>query len=155
MLPSRILTDQSSQLGDEFIHLAGVSDVKVEKTGIKSYSSLGLGEQYHEPLRRTLRKIMANQPTTDKDHALASSVKVMNDTFGPERHVPSALIFGKLPQLLAVPMMLPMRPKLMETNKIAKTAQREMEVEIYKPILRRVIHHTVPPSSDRSYPPED
>lgn len=98
-LPNKILTDQGSQLGDRFIHIAKLADVEVGQTGVEANSSLGLGERYHEPLRSTFRKIKLSQPNAGRHLALSCAVKAINDTLGPEGIVPSALVFGEYPQV--------------------------------------------------------
>lgn len=50
-LPNRILKHQGTAFGGLFIHMAELENGKVEKAGIESDSSLGISEQYHQPLR--------------------------------------------------------------------------------------------------------
>lgn len=65
-LPNRIIVDQGSQFGDLFISIGEASNVMVERTGIEAHSSLGLVERYHQPLRNTYRKIIADHPTVTR-----------------------------------------------------------------------------------------
>lgn len=61
-LPNRILTDQGSQFGELFIHMARESDIEVNRIGIEAHSSVDLRERYHESLRTTFRKIISEHP---------------------------------------------------------------------------------------------
>lgn len=92
--------DQGSSFDQTFVDIARISGVEVDKTGIEAHSSLGLGERYHQPLRKTYRKIIAQYPHEDRNFVLAISVKAMNDTLGPEGLVPSALVFGEFPKFV-------------------------------------------------------
>ena len=79
--------------------MAKIHDIKAENTGIEEYSSIGLGERYHQTLRQTFRKIVAEHKKTDGDLAIALSAKAKNDTLGPEGLVPSALVFHEFPKI--------------------------------------------------------
>ena len=131
-LPNRALLDQGSQFGQLFIDIAKIHDIKVENTGIEAHSSLGLGERYHQPLHQTFRKIMADHKKTDRDLALALSVKAMNDTLGPEGLVPSALVFGEFPKLRTKGSKPTPRATLLSRKAVAETARKEMEKQITK-----------------------
>lgn len=96
-LPNRIIVDQGSHFGPSFVHMAHLRGLNVEHKCIESHNSLGVGERYHQPLRKTYRKIFAAHPKADPTLALAVSVKALNDTLGPEGYVPSALVFGEFP----------------------------------------------------------
>ncbi len=78
-LPNRILVDQDSNLGNLFVDVASVSNVKVESTGIEAHGSLGIGERYHKPLRQPFRKIKVEYPQADLELVLQLSVEAMND----------------------------------------------------------------------------
>lgn len=99
-LPNCIPVDRGSNLGDSepFIYLAERSSVKVETTGAEAHSSLGIGERYHDPLRKTFRKMQLVYKKQPRKLLLAQCVKAMNDTLGPEGLAPSSLVFGELPQ---------------------------------------------------------
>lgn len=57
---------------------------------------------------------------------LASAVKAMNDTLGPEGLVPSALVFGEFPSLRSFEGPIIPRPSLSEKALIAQEARRLM-----------------------------
>ena len=99
-LPDRMMVNQGSAFGGLFVDLAALGNVEVERSGAEAHSSLGLCERYHQPLRHTYRKIMAQHPSTEPKLALACSVKAMNDTLGSEGLVPSALVFSEYPRVI-------------------------------------------------------
>ena len=51
------MVDEGAQFRDKFAELAKLHDFKVEKSGIQSHNSLGIGERYHKPLRNTYRML--------------------------------------------------------------------------------------------------
>lgn len=126
-LRSRIITDQGSKFGDQFIHIARTANVDVDRTGVEAHSSLGIGgERYHEPLRTTFRKIMKEHPCIDKHLAFSLAQRAMNDTLGPEGLVSSALVFGEYLRTHTLSEPHLHRHSLSERAKIAQSARREM-----------------------------
>ena len=67
--------------------------VAVEIAGVESSNSMGVGERYHDPLRRIYDKVLASHPGHTKEVILALADKGMKDTLGPEGLVPSLLVF--------------------------------------------------------------
>ena len=122
-LPNRMIVDQGSAFGGLFVDLAALGNVEVERTGVEAHSSLGLGERYHQPLRPTYRKIMAQHPSTEPKLALACSVKAMNDIIGPEGLVLSALVFGEYSRVITRSETPEKRGTLEDRSLIAKTAR--------------------------------
>ena len=84
----------SAFTSNEWKELAEENGVVVKLTGIQHHNGIGLCERYHGPLRTIFRRIRKECPDIDKDLALKSAVKAMNDTVGPEGLVPSLLAFG-------------------------------------------------------------
>lgn len=154
-MPHRILVDQGSAFGDPFMHLARISGVEVQRTGIEAHSSLNLGERYHEPLRTTYRKLMIAHPGADKHLTLALCVKAMNDTLGPNGVVPSSLVFGEHPQVFTRSETPPPRATLDERAKIATEARQEMERYMARVRTDRALRHAVPPAADQTYEKDD
>lgn len=154
-LPNRILTDEGSQFGEKFIHLAKLSNVEVNRTGVEAHSNLGIGERYHEPLRTTFRKIMSADPTRNMHTALACAVKAMNDTLGPEGLVPSALVFGEFPHLAPDYSPRSERSTLQQRSNMAHIARTEMSKIMDRLRLQRALRHAVPAASDHVYEPGD
>ena len=94
---------------------------------------------------------MAEHPDTDKDHALAVSVKAINDTLGPEGFVPSSLVFGEFPTIHTDSERRASRPTTAERASVVESARTEMEKIMAELRIRRSLHHSVPPASDNTY----
>ena len=118
---------------------------------MEAYSSIGLGERYHQPLRQTFRNIMAAHPKNLPAGVLAASVKAMIDTLGPEGLVPSALVFGEFPPVIKKSEAPAARLKLRERASVAKSARKEMGKIIAEMRVRRALHHKTLSAADRFY----
>ena len=154
-LLNRMLVDQGSAFGPLFINIGVVSNVGVDRTGIEAYSSLGLGERYHQPLRQTDRKIMVEHPSSDPALALALSVKAMNDTLSPEGLVTFALVFGEFARIFTKSETPNERSVLVSRSKVAKTARNEMGKRMAEVRVRRALKNSTPSASSRVYSPGD
>ena len=82
--------DDSSQLRDTFVEIREIHDTEYQKSGTQHYSTLGIGERYHEPIRRTFQKPRMDHPKSKKEFFLSLAVKACNNALGPEGVVPSA-----------------------------------------------------------------
>lgn len=142
-IPSRIHVDQGSNFGPSFVHMAHVQEVHVEKTGIESQYSLGIGERYHYALRQTYRKIFVEYPTADPSLAIAVSVKALNNTIGPEGSVLSALVFGEFPLPYRQTKQKPQRLNVDGRAPIETTARKEMSKIMARKRLRRGLEHEI------------
>lgn len=91
------MVDQGISFGQLFANLAHIEGVELQRTGLEAHLSLNIGGRYHQPLRITFRKLMLDSPGADKHLTLTPTFKAMNDTLGPERLVPSTLVFGEHP----------------------------------------------------------
>ena len=69
------------------------------RSGKQHHRALGIGERYHEPIRRTCRKPRIDHPKLKNEYLLSLAVNPCNDTFGPKGIVASALVFGEFPSL--------------------------------------------------------
>lgn len=56
-------------------------------------------ERYHTPLRRAYKIIRAEIPNSSKGEVLQYAVRSINDSVGPDRLVPTLLVYGSLPRL--------------------------------------------------------
>ena len=61
-LPQNMMVDEGSQFRKVFARLASIHDVNVEKRGVESHNSLGIGEMYHKPLRDIFRNLKLDHP---------------------------------------------------------------------------------------------
>lgn len=132
-----------------FFDLAALVNVEVSKTGIDAHSTLGLCERYNQPLRRIYLNNMVERLTTDPHLALVFSVKAINDIIGPERFVPSALVFGEYPGPFTRLETPGNRSVLAERSHVAQTACTEMSKLIAKVQMSRVLKHAVPSVADQ------
>ena len=98
---------------------------------------------------------MAEQKKTDRDPALALSVKAMNDTLGPEGLVTSALVFGEFPKIRTQGSKPTPRATIVSRKAVAETARKEMEKHIAKMKINRARNHMFPKAASRSYQPGD
>ncbi len=124
-LPNRI--DQGRNLGDLFLHIAAISNFKVESTGIEAHGSIGIGERYHQPMRQTFRKIKLDYSRADRDLVFRLSVKAVNDTLGPESLVPSASVLGEFSKIFTGSVTPQARLALANRPKIPRAARTEMQ----------------------------
>jgi hypothetical protein len=72
---------------------------KVKIILIKAYNSIGIIERYHGLIRRAYSIIIAKIPGISKDMALQMAFKAINDIAGPNRLVPTLLVYGAYPRI--------------------------------------------------------
>ncbi len=154
-LPNSILVDQGRNLGDLFVYIAAISNVKVESTGIEAHDSLGIGERYHPPMLQTFRKVKLDYLQADRDLVLRLSVKAMNGTLGPEGLVPSALVLAEFSKIFTRYETPRARFALANRPKIPRAARTEMQKHMAKMRVIRALKHPVPSAIDRIYEPGD
>ena len=97
--PNTLVFDDGSQLKDTFVELCKINAVEWQRSGTQHHNALVIGERYHEPIRRTIRKLRVDHPRLKKEFLPSLAVKTSNDTLGPEGTVPSALLFEEFPLL--------------------------------------------------------
>ncbi len=154
-LPQHIMVDEGSQFRKVLGELATLHNVNLEKSGIQSHNSIGIGERYHKPLRDTYRKLKCDHPSMRHQLLLALAVKAMNDTLGPEGTVPSALVFGEFPSIRAFEGTVIARPSLAERPEVARETRRYTAKSLAQSRVRRALHHQMPPAMDRTHNPGD
>ena len=138
-LPDTMVVDEGSQFRKVVAELATIHDVNVEKRGIESHNSLGIGERYHKPLRDTYLKLKIDHPTMQRQILLALSIKAMNDTLGPEGIVPSALAFGEFPSLRSLSGPIVPRLTLAERAHAAQDARGIMTKSLAQAKISRAL----------------
>ena len=92
-------SDNESQFTYIFAEIWVIHDFEWQRSGTQHDSVFGTEELYHEPMRRTYRKLRRDHPKLKKEFLLRLAVKACKDTLEPERAVPSALVLGELPSL--------------------------------------------------------
>jgi hypothetical protein len=73
--------------------------IRTKTVLVEAHNSIGMVEQYHSPLRRVYQIIVVELPGIDRDAALQMAFKALNDTMGPNRLVPTLLVFGAYPRM--------------------------------------------------------
>ena len=150
-LPRKILVDQGSSFGesfgDIFMHIGDAGNVEIQRTGVESHSSLGLGERYHHSLRYTYRKLKIAYSTVSESMLLSTAVKALNDTLGPEGLVPSALVFGEFPSAYTTTEYPRARKTLESRALVANAARRDMEKQMAQVRVQRALRHATPAAS--------
>ena len=76
--------------------------IVVKTVPVESHYSIGLVERYHSPLRRVYTIITTEIPSIDPKLALQMAFKALNDSAGPNRLVPTLLVFGAYPRMTEI-----------------------------------------------------
>ena len=84
-------------ISKEFKQYASTMGINTKGVPVEAHNSIGIVERYHGPLRRAYQIIAVEIPDIDKDMALQMAFKAINDTTGPNRLVPTLLIFSAYP----------------------------------------------------------
>ena len=152
-LPQCIVVDEGAQFRQVFAELTALHDIKLEKSGVEAHNSLGVGERYRKPLRDTFLKLKVDHPAMQRQLLLALAVKAMNDTLGPEGHVPSSLVFGEFPSLRTFEGPLVPRPTLAERAEAAQEARRYLARNLAQVRVKGALNYHTLPATKRSYQP--
>lgn len=81
--PNRVRTDKGSTLtSPQWKKPTDLSGIQFRIPGVKAHRSLVIGDRYHEPLRRTYKRVRNDHPSTPPRFLLRVSLKAMNDTIG-------------------------------------------------------------------------
>ena len=127
----------------------------MQKSSIEQHKFLGIGERYHDPLRKTFLKIREDHPSLQRDVLLAISTKAINDTLGPEGIVPSALMFGEFPSIRAFIGPKFPRATLAEREIAAQKARKLMSKHLAPVKIKRAERYRTPRATDHVYQPGD
>jgi hypothetical protein len=84
-------------ISKEFKQYAGTMGIRTKGVPVEAHNSIGMVERYHGPLWRTYQIVIVEMPDIDKDMAVQMAFKAINDTAGPDRLVPTLLVFGAYP----------------------------------------------------------
>ena len=154
-LQNTLVFDDDSQFRDTFVEICEIHDVGWKRYGTQHHSALEIRERYHEPIRRTFRKLRIDHPKLNKDFLLSLAVEACNDTLGPEGVEPSALVFGEFPSLRSF--LGPKVPStiLAEQAQAALTTRKVMEESQAKSKLKRAMKHQSPKMQNYTYSPGD
>lgn len=78
--------------------MANENGVRIKLSGVLHHNGISIYERYHAPLRTIYRKVRLECPDLDKNLALQTILKALNDVLGPKGLVPSYLVFGTMPR---------------------------------------------------------
>ena len=73
--------------------------LKVKIVLIEAYNFVGIVERYYRLIRQAYSIIIAKIPGISKDMALQMAFKAINDIVGPNRLVPTLLVYSAYPQI--------------------------------------------------------
>lgn len=98
-IPNQFLIDPGACYEKQFMVFGKLCNVSILWTGRVFQNFLGRCERYPHLLQNTFKTFLISHPHGAMTLCLTINVKAMNDTVGPESDVPSALVFGNVPQL--------------------------------------------------------
>lgn len=125
-----------------------MNGVQLRLAGVAARSSIGMGEQYHEPLRRIHHQIQLNHRTISPLYIPRVTMKAINVTMGDTCLVSSTLVFGVLSQFSIISADLPNHKERMQA---IKTAQAEMNSIFGKRKVFETPTKNIPPPADETY----
>ena len=147
--PNRMRTDLGSAFNSEkWRRYTNTCGMQLLLSGAQSHNSLGIGERYHEPLRRIFRKISIDYPHIDPQLLLKIAVKAMNDTMGESGLVPSLLVFGTIPRFPIISTDFPSQKERMEA---LSKAQMEMNSIVAERRVLAALTRNIPPAGKYTY----
>ncbi|KAF1934556.1 hypothetical protein EJ02DRAFT_461091, partial [Clathrospora elynae] len=114
----------------EFRAEAKIMGITCKQVPTEAHWSIGKTERYHAPLRRAWDILHTELAGTMPDEAiLQMAVKAVNDTAGPDRLVPTLLVFGAYPRMTTESPPSPSMVKRSEAIQKATKALRKLTAE--------------------------
>ena len=142
-----IHADQGPQFRSrEFQTYAADADIKLTLSGVESHNSLGVGERYHDYLRKIYKKTRDEHPNISLEYSLKLAVKAMNDTAGSNGLVPTLLVFGVMPR---IPLRKRHLPGMVDRMKAMDAARSEVSKLIARDRLKKAVKSNVPAAADK------
>jgi hypothetical protein len=77
----------------EFKEYANTIEIRTKAVLVKAYNSVGIIKQYHSLLQQIYQIIRVKLPKVNKNVALQIAFKALNNTAGPNRLIPTLLVF--------------------------------------------------------------
>ncbi|KAJ5900184.1 uncharacterized protein N7473_004254 [Penicillium subrubescens] len=99
--------------------------IKVKEVPVEAHNSVGKVERYYTLLRRAyeiLRDKLKDE-NINKEMILQIAVKAVNDSAGPDRIIPTLLIFGAYPRITEID---PPSPSVVKRAKAIRAATKEV-----------------------------
>ena len=99
MGPPDLITHNAGKnfVSKEFKQYTSAIGITTKSALVEAHNSVGIVEQYHRPLCQIYQIITTEIKDINKDLALQIAFKALNDTAGPDRLVPTLLVFGAYP----------------------------------------------------------
>lgn len=92
--PNTLRLDHESCFDSELFRANSAEvGMKLQFSGVESHNFIGVGEKYHNPLRRVFMKSSEDFPRMKKETVLRLALKGCNDTLGPNGLVPTLLLW--------------------------------------------------------------
>ena len=125
---------------------AGMAGIKLTLSDVERHNSLGMGERYHEYLRKTYMKVRDEFLTVATEFSLKLAVQAMNDTAGQNGLVPTLLVFVVMPR---IPVARKDVPGMVERMKALQSARGEMAKRMAQNRLKTALRSNVPEAADK------
>jgi hypothetical protein len=125
-----------------------LSKIKLVQSGVEAHNSLGIGERYHDPLRRVYHKVRKEFPSMSLELALRLAVKAMNDTMGPNGLVPSLLVFGMVPRFPIIDANVSDKEQRRLSMKVSREEYQNLVAEMR---VKAALLHNLPAAADLQY----
>ena len=81
-------------ISKEFKRYTANIGITVKGVPVKAYNLVSIVKRYHRPLQRVYQISIAKIPRINKDIALQMAFKALNNSAGPNKLVPTLLVFG-------------------------------------------------------------
>ncbi|KAJ5900234.1 uncharacterized protein N7473_004304 [Penicillium subrubescens] len=109
----------------EFKQLALSMSIKVKEVPVEAHNSVGKVERYHTLLRRAyeILRDKLKDKNIDKEIILQMAVKAVNDSAGPDRIIPTLLVFRAYPRITEID---PPSPSVIKRAKAIRAATKEV-----------------------------
>ena len=91
--PNTLVFDDGSQFRDNFVETCEIHEVEWPRSETQAHCALGIGDIYHEPIRRTFLKLQIDHPKQKKEFLVSLAVKACNNTLRAEGVLSSELVF--------------------------------------------------------------
>lgn len=145
--PRILKADQGSEFVNDLFHRNSESiGVFLQEAPIESSNSMGLGERFHDPLRRIFLKLREDHPLLRQDAILKDARSAMSSTMGPEGYAAALLVYGMLPRLSIGSSRIATLNQA-ERMKALSNARSEMEMIAAKLRLKKARARNAPVSS--------
>jgi hypothetical protein len=105
--PDYIVSDTGKNfVSKEFKKYANTIGIRTKAVPVEAYNSVGIVERYYGLLRQIYQIIRVELPRVNKDIVLQMAFKALNNTAGPDRLVPTLLVFGAYPRMVKSDLLL-------------------------------------------------